>query len=194
MELSAPRPTVLRRALELWDGPKVLDFWLSRVNPLWSWDQAQAKVLKRIPEAEGAVTLVLKPNRHFKGFKAGQHVNIGVELDGARHIRSYSASDAPRGDRRLQITVKAADNGKVSRALQTLPVGSVVSLSQAFGELALPDDQHDVLLLAAGSGITPMLSLIHEQADRDFPRKVHLMVWARTRAHCNTPISRCSWP
>ena len=182
MEISATRPSFVRRALELWDGPKVLDFWMGQVNSLWSWDHAQAKVIERIAEAESTTTLVLKPNRKFKGFKAGQHVNIGVELDGVRHIRSYSASDAPRGNRRLQITVKATDSGKVSQALQTLPLGSIVSLSEAFGELALPNDQHDVLMLAAGSGITPMLALIHEQADLEFPRPIRLMVWARARA------------
>ncbi|WP_232823426.1 ferredoxin reductase [Dyella sp. C9] len=182
METAIPQRTLLSRLNAVWAPPAVLDFWLSRLNPLWSWDQARARVVERRIEAEGVTTLVLKPNRHFRGFRAGQHVNVGVEIEGVRYTRSYSASDRPNADGRLRITVKAVQGGKVSQHLQAIPVGSVLSLGQAFGELAVPNDAAPCLLLAAGSGITPMLALVNAQAENGFAQPVRLACWARARA------------
>ncbi|HET6555334.1 MAG TPA: ferredoxin reductase [Dyella sp.] len=178
---TAIQPTWLSRLNAVWAPPTVLDFWLSRLNPLWSWNQARARVVERRPEAEGVATLVLKPNRHFRGFRPGQHVNIGVEIDGVRYTRSYSASDMPRADGRIRITVKAVEGGKVGEHLQTIPLGSVLSLGQAFGELCVPESA-PCLMLAAGSGITPMLALVNAQAATGFAQPVRLAYWARTRA------------
>ncbi len=182
METVIRRPSWLSRLNAVWAPPAVLDFWLSRFNPLWSWHQARAKVIERRQEALGVTTLVLRPNRHFRGFRAGQHVNVGVEIDGVRYTRSYSASDMPRADGRVCITVKSVEGGKVGAHLQSLAVGSVVYLSEAFGDLRVPDDSVPSLMLAAGSGITPMLALIHAQAEAGFPKPVRLAYWARTRA------------
>ncbi|WP_201312937.1 iron-sulfur cluster-binding domain-containing protein [Dyella sp. EPa41] len=176
------RPHWLSRLNAAWAPPAVLDFWLSRLNPLWSWGDARARVVERRPEAEGVTTLVLKPNRHFRGFRAGQHMNIGVEIDGVRYTRSYSASDMPRADGCIRMTVKAVEGGKLGVHLQALAVGSVLQLGQAFGELCVPAGQAPCLMLAAGSGITPMLALVQAQAAAGFPRPVRLAYWARTRA------------
>ena len=132
METAIQERPLLSRLNAVWAPPVVLDFWLSRLNPLWSWDQARARVVERRHEAEGVTTLVLQPNRHFRGFRAGQHVNVGVEIDGVRYTRSYSASDMPRADGRIRITVKAVEGGKLGAHLQTIAVGSVLILGQAF--------------------------------------------------------------
>jgi len=182
METAIRRPHWLSRLNAVWAPPAVLDFWLSRLNPLWSWGHARARVVARRPEAEGVTTLVLKPNRHFCGFRAGQHVNVGVEVDGVRYTRSYSASDMPRPDGCIRITVKAVEGGKLGAHLQTVAVGSVLQLGPAFGELCVPAESAPCLMLAAGSGITPMLALVHAQAAAGFPQPVRLAYWARTRA------------
>lgn len=179
--------TALRAGHEtLWHwlkpDPHAVDFWLARVNRLWSTWEPRARVVGRVAEAENATTLVLRPNRHFKGFRAGQHFNVSVEIDGIRHTRSYSASDAPRRDGLLQITVSAVEGGKISRYLQHVPVGAVFPIGQAFGDFELPGGDNACLLLAAGSGITPMLSLLKAQAAYRFPRPVTLAYWARTRS------------
>lgn len=162
--------------------PHAVDFWLGRVNRLWSTWEPRARVVGRVAEADNATTLVLKPNRHFKGFRAGQHFNVSVEIDGVRHTRSYSASNAPGRDGLLQITVKAVEGGNISRYLQQVPVGAVFPIGQAFGEFELPGGDDACVLSAAGSGITPMLSLLKAQAAYSFPRPVTLAYWARTRS------------
>ena len=142
-----------------------------------------ARIVEREQAAANAVTLVLQPNRHWHGFTAGQHVNVTVEIDGRRLTRSYSLSAPPRADGRLEITVKAVDGGRVSAALcRDAKVGDVLGLGPAFGELALPLSPADpLLLLAAGSGITPMMAMLRALAQQERRTPATLLYWARTR-------------
>jgi ferredoxin-NADP reductase len=162
----------------------VFDFWASRLSRTWSWDRPLARIVETRAASSDAVTLVLQPNRHFRGVLPGQHVNVTVEVDGRRLTRSYSPS-APRGsDGRLEITVKAVDGGRVSRHLAgSAKVGDVLELGRAFGAMALPaDDGHPLLLLAAGSGITPLMAMIRSLPAATRAAPVTLLYWARTRA------------
>jgi len=132
----------------------------------------------------GSVTLVLQPNRHWQGFLPGQHLNLGVEIDGRRVTRSYSLCDVPRADGRIAVTVQQIDGGLMSTQLCTRTrVGDVLDIGPAYGELTLPAQaQARHLLLAAGSGITPLMSLVREQATRQMPQPVTLMYWVKTAA------------
>ena len=53
-------------------------------NPLWSLTRTQAKVLRIESECANVFSLYLKPNHLFKGFKAGQHVSLELDVDGQR--------------------------------------------------------------------------------------------------------------
>jgi ferredoxin-NADP reductase len=177
---------VFRRLIRPWIDPEVFDFWASRVRPTWSWDRPLARIAARHVESADAVTLVLAPNRHWTGFRAGQHVNIGAEIDGTRITRSYSPSDASRADGRIAITVKAIEGGRLSRYLcHTAKVGDVLDIGPAFGEMTLPGTRQGdglPLFLAAGSGITPLMAMTRELAARGMPVPLTLLYWARTRA------------
>ncbi len=161
----------------------VFDFWAEELGLLWSWQRPLARVVARRVEAKNTVTLVLKTNKHFSGFKAGQHINVTVDVNGARLTRSYSLSDVPREDGLIAITVKHGDGGKVSTQLcQHTQVGDVIELSQAFGEMTLTAIDKPHLLLAAGSGITPLMSLIRQLTAGQMTHDVTLVYWAKTRA------------
>lgn len=164
-----------------WVPERLFDFWAGRVHPLWTLRRPRARLLARTQESADAVTLVLRPNRHFSGLKPGQHITLGVEVDGRRLSRSYSPT--PLADGRLAITVKAIAGGRVSQHLASLAqIGDVFELDQAFGEMILPagSDQR-LLLLAAGSGITPMRALLRELDAAGMPGQVDLIYWARNR-------------
>lgn len=185
----APRPSGrLRRLAAPFVHPPAFDFWASRLHRTWSWQRPLARIVAREAASSDAVTLVLKPNRHWRGFAPGQHVNLGVEVDGTRFTRSYSLCDVPRRDGRIAITVKAVDGGKVSRHLHAnARVGDVLDIGPAFGALALPADNEPVLLLAAGSGITPLMALLRQHAARGMPAPITLLYWSRRREqHCYT--------
>lgn len=163
--------------------PAVLDFWASRLHPAWALERPLARVVARAPAASDAVTLTLQPNRHWRGFLPGQHVNLGVEVDGIRTTRSYSLVDAPRADGRIAITVKATEGGRVSRHLCTVAqVGDVFEIGPAFGDMVLPETlDAPLLMLAAGSGITPFMAILRALALRGMPVPVTLLYSARHR-------------
>lgn len=177
------RPLRLKRLLSPFVVPQVFDFWSSRIHPLWTWERPLARLVEHHRESADAVTLLLRPNRHWAGFRAGQHVNLGIEVDGARVTRSYSLSAPPRADGLIAVTVKAMPGGKVSpRLFDGLENGTIVELGQAFGGMVLPEQPSgEWLFLAAGSGITPLMAMVRALAADGMPVPLTLCYWARRR-------------
>ncbi|MCF7223516.1 ferredoxin reductase [Marilutibacter chinensis] len=177
------RPLRLKRLLSPFVAPQVFDFWSSRVHPLWTWERPLAQLVERRRESADAMTLLLRPNGHWGGFRPGQHVNLGVEVDGARITRSYSLSEPPRSDGLIAVTVKSMPGGRVSpRLFDGLAEGTIVELGQAFGEMVLPrQPDGEWLFLAAGSGITPLMAMLRSLAAEGMPVPLTLCYWARRR-------------
>jgi stearoyl-CoA 9-desaturase NADPH oxidoreductase len=131
------------------------------INPLWSLTEIRAKVLRVVWECSDVFSLYLKPNHLFKGFTPGQHIALQLELDGARKARYFSLSNAVQANGELRLSIKINPNGSVSKAASLLKPGQIVRISQASGSFASGPIERPVLLISAGSGITPMLSLLH---------------------------------
>jgi len=140
-------------------------------------------VLERHQASADAVTLVLQPGRGWAGFQPGQHVIVGAEIDGRRVQRSYSLSDIPRADGRIEITVRRVTGGKLSGHLcDDIAIGAWLDIGPAFGDMTLvARSDAPRLFLAAGSGITPLMSMIRALAARGMPAPLTLMYWARRR-------------
>ena len=113
----------------------------------------------RSTKNSGVRTLHLRTARNLPAFRAGQHVRVGVDLRGVRHVRSFSITSAATGmaARELTITVKATGQGGVSDHLVHRAVtGDIVYLEQASGDFVLPAELPDrIVMIAAGSGVTP---------------------------------------
>lgn len=179
-----------RRALRgLWRHPLLAplndaEAWgrLARaVNPVWSFTQTRARVLRTVDEAPGVLSLWLQPNARFAGFRAGQHVLLELDVAGVRQARCFSFSQAPRADGQLRLTIKRQTAGAVSVAVHALQPGDIVGLGAAQGTFA-PQGDGPLLLLAAGSGITPMMALLQTLATEDARRDVVLVHAARAPA------------
>lgn len=164
-----------------WVTEAFFDFWSTRFHPLWTLRRPLARLVSRRAEGSAAVTVVLQPNRHFPGLLPGQHVNISVEVDGRRTTRSYSPTVLPDG--RLEITAKLVRGGKVSAWLAGgMPIGATLDISPAFGDMTLAAGaSQPLLLLAAGSGITPMRALLRQRDAAGMPVPVDLVYWIRER-------------
>lgn len=180
----AHRPSALGRLAQPLVDASVFDFWTGLVNPAWSWERPLARVVERRVEAQDTVSLVLKPNRHCGRFVPGQHVNVSAEVNGRRTTRSYSYTGIPNRKGLISLTVKRSEGGKLSTHLcRDLREGDVVELGQAFGDMTLPaQPQGAWLFLAAGSGITPLMSLTRSLAAQGMPVDLTLVYWVKTRA------------
>jgi ferredoxin-NADP reductase len=173
MLITALKPLLRSPWLAPLNDADAIDDVLAQVNPLWSVRRVKAQVVAVREETADARTFVLKPNRHWNGFKAGQHALIDVELDGVRHQRTYTLSSSPRDRDTIAITVKRQPDGAVSNALHDhLKTGQVIGLSQASGEFMLPASDRPILMLSAGSGITPVMSMLRELHARGDDRDV----------------------
>ncbi|MGW6441731.1 2Fe-2S iron-sulfur cluster-binding protein [Lentzea sp. NPDC055074] len=106
-------------------------------------------------ETPSAVTLVLEDERPFD-FRPGQFFTLVADIGGTRVRRPYSASSAP-GSRRLEVTVKEV--GLFSRHVRTLVAGDRLFVRGPSGSFHA-EPGHEVVLIAAGSGVTPMMSII----------------------------------
>ncbi|WP_166222054.1 pyridoxamine 5'-phosphate oxidase family protein [Pseudomonas atagonensis] len=94
-------------------------------------------------------------------FQAGQHLPLRFTLDGEVHIRTYSLSSAP-SDGFYRISVKR--EGRVSTHLhEQIRVGDVLEARAPQGHFTVaPLEHRPLVLLAAGVGITPLLSMLRE--------------------------------
>jgi ferredoxin-NADP reductase len=160
------------------------DFWARQLGSTSAWSRCFARVAGRVDEAENTFTLRLEPNRNFAGFVSGQHVNITAQVNGRRITRSYSFSNTPSGDGYVELTIRHDPNGLMSNWLYANAFeGSILELGNVFGGMtAATFTGAPLLLLAAGSGITPLISLLREQANLGMPSPVTLVYWERKEA------------
>ncbi|HDV0902821.1 TPA: hybrid-cluster NAD(P)-dependent oxidoreductase [Vibrio fluvialis] len=119
--------------------------------------------------ARDFVTFWLEPQHGMApSYQPGQHLPIEVVVNGENVARRYTLSSSPSRPGRMAISVKRIDGGRVSNWLaQNLQVGDTLSTQLPDGSFRLEKEQHQqpLLLLSAGSGVTPMLSMLRYLAD-----------------------------
>ena len=186
--MSSMPPLVARRLLRssLLDalvGPHGIDRYLELIRPSLTVNDARASVQAVRRQTARSVTLTLRPNAAFAGFRAGQFVRVGVEIDGVRRTRTYSPACSERSDV-LELTVTTHPDGLVSRWLrERLAPGAIVHLGEASGSFVLPDPRPERLaLISGGSGITPVLSMLRTLCEEGFDGELAFVHYARTRA------------
>lgn len=124
-------------------------------------------ILKEVRrETKDAVSILfnvpseLKPNYDFI---AGQYLNIKLTLDGKEIRRAYSICSSPESGE-LRIAVKAVKNGAFSQFANTkLKAGDILEVGKPEGKFTLEPQanrQKNYVAFVAGSGITPVLSIL----------------------------------
>jgi ferredoxin-NADP reductase len=160
----------------------LLERALTKLDPTLSLRHVRARVIAITDETSDTKTYLLSPNARFGGFRPGSFVTLHLRIDGQPVQRSYSISTAPRHDGVIAITVKRVPGGRVSNWLaDTLRPGHVLELSSAQGQFVLPAELPSrLLLLSAGSGVTPVMSMLRQLMAAGSPCQVVFMHFART--------------
>jgi ferredoxin-NADP reductase len=185
--------TILRsRALAALTSPHGVDRYLEQINPMWAAHEVRARVVDvhrevDVPGHPPVATITLQPTSTWRGHRAGQHVQLGVEIDGSRRttrVFTVSSPDSRPGDR-FTITLRANPDGLVSRYLvERARPGTMVHLSQAAGEFVLPDQVPDhVLFISGGSGITPVMSMLRSLQRRTHRGRITFVHYAQSPDH-----------
>ena len=168
-KISPLRRRFLRAARAL-TTPLLPDDYIALMNPRWSTRELTGTIERIQPETADASTIVIKPSFPWPGHKPGQYLRIGVEINGVRHWRAYSiTSDPDHPEGLVSITVKHVPTGKMSPYFtrQAEP-GSVVFLGDVEGTFGLPEPlPQKLLFVSAGSGITPIMSMLRDLVRRN---------------------------
>lgn len=186
------------RTLAALTSPHGVDRYLEVVNPMWAATDVRARVVSVHHETAGkhpVATLTLQPTNTWRGHRAGQYVQVGVEMKGTiagrRLTRCFSISSASSAPgEQFTLTVRAHDEGCVSRFLvRDARPGQMLHLSQAEGEFTLPESaatptNSPRLMISGGSGITPVMShlrtLVRDGDQGHVGHRVTFLHYART--------------
>ncbi|WP_280475925.1 ferredoxin reductase [Nocardia farcinica] len=179
------RLNVLRGAVARVTTPLLPDDYLHLANPLWSARELRGRIIDVRKETADSATIVIKPGWGFDfKYQPGQYIGIGLLVDGRWHWRSYSLTCPPDwsspehgGKKVISIAVKAMPEGFLSSHLVGgVAPGTIVRLQTPQGGFVMPSPPPPkVLFLTAGSGITPVMSMLRAMDRRGgMPDVVHL--------------------
>ena len=145
----------------------------------------QMRIANIHKESDSVSSFVLSPidGQHLPVFQAGQFVVLRLLVDPGKPpvLRSYSLSDLPGADH-FRISVKSELNGTGSSFLcNRTKEGDVLDVSAPRGSFTLRPSQNPVVLLSAGVGATPVMSMLHSLAAERSQREIWWIYGARDR-------------
>jgi ferredoxin-NADP reductase/DMSO/TMAO reductase YedYZ heme-binding membrane subunit len=171
-------------------------FWKGELRVIGMFRETPAVRTFRLAPADGGSVPF--------AFRAGQFLNLMIDVDGKRVGRSYTIASPPTRDGYLELTIKREDDGSVSRFLHDmLMTGQTVTISAPAGRFTFdpkkpqrkasvaggdresakePAEEPGVLLIAGGVGITPVMSILRDLTDRVWPGNIDLVFSVRTPA------------
>ncbi|MGI4021476.1 MAG: ferredoxin--NADP reductase [Janthinobacterium lividum] len=124
------------------------------------------KVAEIRQETNDTITVIFKqPGLKKVKYQAGQYLTLIFRINNRKYIRPYSFSSAPEIDATLNVTVKRVPGGIVSNHIANcLKVDDVVEVMEPMGDFTLEKEEintsNHIVFWGAGSGITPLISLI----------------------------------
>jgi nitric oxide dioxygenase len=157
-----------------------------------SWMQMQ--VVNKVQQGIDIISFTLKAidQETLPAFKPGQYVSIATYLEDVqlRQLRQYSLSDAPnKNGYRISVKCEKGDafkpEGKVSNWLHThVEIGDVLDVGHPYGNFTPTIlASHPIVLISAGVGVTPMISMLNSLVEDNPNRPVLFVHAARSRQH-----------
>lgn len=140
-----------------------------------------SNIVHEAPEAV-SITLTVPAGYHFV---SGQHAVVRVSVNGTKLTRQYSFSSAP-SSKELRLTIVKTPGGAVSSwFIDRAKVGDVVEISKPFtGPLVQKNPRDKICMIAGGSGIAPLMSILRENRLQPHPFPVQLLYTTRSTRRC----------
>jgi NAD(P)H-flavin reductase/ferredoxin len=129
------------------------------------------------PTIRGVMLRLLDPPQ--MRFTAGQFVN--VEVPGTGTSRAFSMANAPSASSRIELIVRIFPGGQFSEYLKHAEKGQIVRVSGPLGSLRVRLSYRRILMIAGGSGLAPLLSMLTDLTQKNDRRPVTVFFGARTR-------------
>jgi len=139
----------------------------------------QLKVETIVRETPDAIAIYFRDEKGaIPTFWPGQFLTLVLEIDGKSVRRSYSVCTSPTALPVIGVCVKRVEGGLVSNyLLQNLKEGDYISVIEPYGHFTLNNKRSELptlALIGAGSGITPLMSIMKAALEKPGNNKVHL--------------------
>ncbi|TDQ28547.1 ferredoxin--NADP reductase [Tenacibaculum caenipelagi] len=140
------------------------------------------KIIKETPEAVSILFTVPAELKEDYTFIAGQYITVKAILDDREIRRAYSICASPNSEQ-IKVAVKAVDHGTFSTYATTkLKEDTFLEVSEPEGKFLLePQAQKNYIAFAAGSGITPVLSMVKAVLENE-PTSTFTLVFGNKKA------------
>lgn len=120
-------------------------------------------VIRETADAHSIVFEVPDDRADRFAYAPGQFLTLRVDVDGETCLRCYSLASSPSVDADLKVSIKRVAGGRVSnRLLDTVQAGDDLVVMPPKGVFRLRESAAPVVLFAAGSGITPVISILKQ--------------------------------
>ncbi|MFP2769838.1 MOSC N-terminal beta barrel domain-containing protein [Oceanisphaera sp. KMM 10153] len=170
--------------IHLDDEVEILEYASAPIYPDAAPKRRSLRCVVREPLARDMDTYWLEAvdGKPLADYQPGQHLPVALDIDGQRHLRYYTLSSSPTRPGRYSISVKRQPDGRVSNWLaEALQPGCELLAHAPAGDFMLKPAE-GYLMLSAGSGVTPMLSMVRALADQGRLEDVHFLHLCRTEA------------
>ncbi len=111
-------------------------------------------------------------------FIPGQFMMFGIEVDGKPLKRAFSIANTNKDDY-LEFCIKVEDKGRLSPLLFNLNIGDLTILEGPYGNFNYKESENDIVFIAAGVGVTPLMSMIRELIQKKINKKITLIYGTR---------------
>ena len=114
----------------------------------------------------------------------GQYMNLQLSIEGKAVNRSYTIASSPTRRDACELSIKREANGLVSRFLHdTIRVGDTIKIGAPAGKFVFTgSESNEVLLIAGGVGITPLMSIARYLTDRSWHGEIYFLIVAKSEA------------
>lgn len=156
-------------------------------KPNWREGYYRAQVVSIEQLVADSIALNLKVETSWPLHKAGQHIELTLELNGKLITRVFTIASSPNEvavNRILRLVIKCQKDGLLTQNLKNLNTGRWLNISAPYGEFQLQNNGKPSLLLAAGSGITPIIAMLLEaKSAGNLTQSLHLIYYAKHNEH-----------
>ncbi len=144
------------------------------------------QVKEVIKETAEAVTVVFTKPTVITNYKSGQFLTLILTIAGEKLRRSYSLSSSPYVDEDWAVTVKKIPGGKMSTYIvDKVKAGDIIETMAPMGTFTYEPNAstaNDIVLIGAGSGITPLFSILSSTLAIEKDSTIHLIYANRNEA------------
>ncbi len=143
--------------------------------------KTNAKITTIIQETPRVKAFRLSPETPFS-FIPGQFVQLSIEglnnLNGTPLKRSYSIASKPT-DPYIELCIAKMDNGLMSERLHAMNGGETVVIEGPYGNFRLKDNDRDIVMIAGGSGISPIMAMLRSLFENNTGQKIQFFFGVR---------------